>query len=146
MWCVDADNMRSTYIGAVESAGWTVLIQLWAGSIALDRRLMHSLSRGSELVVVHRNLHATDYFIYVVDGEQITWFDQLCPQARSGSDPDRLVEKMRGVGLDPDHDWSEPGIDATFPRSFALAKRITGFPFSRAMLDSRFLAAVIRDK
>jgi hypothetical protein len=145
MWCVDSDNMRSSYVGAIETAGWTVLIQLWAGSIGLDRGLMRNLSRESELVVVHRNLHASDYFIYVVDGEQITWFDQLCPQARAGSDPDRLVEEMREVGLDPDHDWEGPGIDGTFPRSFALAKRITGFPFSKAMLDMRFLAAVIRN-
>ncbi|SDJ93169.1 DUF6461 domain-containing protein [Nonomuraea jiangxiensis] len=145
MWCVDSDNMRSTYVGAIETAGWTVLIQLWAGSIGLDNRLMRSLSRESEVVVVHRNLHASDYFIYAVDGEQITWFDQLRPHARTGIDPDRLVEEMREVGLDPDHDWEGPGIDATFPRSFALAKRITGFPFSKAMLAPRFLAAVIRN-
>ncbi|MFB4269130.1 DUF6461 domain-containing protein [Nonomuraea sp. GTA35] len=66
-------------------------------------------------------------------------------QARAGPDPDRLVEEMRKVGLDPDHDWEGPGIDGTFPRSFALAKRITGFPFSKAMLEMRFLAAVIKN-
>ncbi|GAA2210312.1 hypothetical protein GCM10009850_057710 [Nonomuraea monospora] len=143
MWCIDADNFRSSYVGAIEAGGWTVLIQLWGGSIGLDRRSMRSLSLDGELVVVHRNLHASDYFIYAVDGEQVTWFDQLGPHARTGSDPDRLVKEMREVGLDPDHDWEGPGIDSTFPRSFALTKRITGVSFSKAMLDSRILAAVI---
>lgn len=146
MWWIDTDNLRSTYVGAIETHGWTVLIQLWAGSIVMDRHLMRDLSRESELVVVHRNIHATDYFCYVVDGEEVTWFDPLCPQTRAGSDPDRLVREMREVGLDPEHDWDGPGIDGMFPRCFALAKRITGLTFCRAMLDSPLVAAVIKGR
>ncbi|MFC4112627.1 DUF6461 domain-containing protein [Nonomuraea zeae] len=74
MECVDSDNMRSTYVGAVAAGGWTVLIQLWAGSIGLDRGLMRRLSQGTEVVSVS----------------------------------------------------------------------LTGFPFSRSLLDMRFLAAPIR--
>jgi hypothetical protein len=143
---IDADNMRSSYVGALETAGWTVLVQLWTGSIGLDRHLLRDLSLGTEVVSIYRNLHADDYFIYAVDGEQITDFNQLAPHARAGSDPDRLVDEMREVGLDPDHDWEGPGVHAPFQRSFALAKKITGFSFSKDMLDMRFLASVVRDR
>ncbi|GAA3626197.1 hypothetical protein GCM10022419_134650 [Nonomuraea rosea] len=143
MECIDADNLRSSYVGALETAGWTVLVQLWAGSIDFDRHLLPSLSQGTEVVAIDRNLHAHDYFTYAVDGERITHFNQLSPYARMGSDPDRLVGEMREVGLDPDQDWDGPGVHAPFQRSFALAKKITGFSFSKSMLDMRFLAAVI---
>jgi hypothetical protein len=51
-----------------------------------------------------------------------------------------LVEKMREVGLDPDHDIDGPGIDHPIERSFALASEITGLPFSD-MVNLRFLGA-----
>ncbi|WP_371825785.1 DUF6461 domain-containing protein [Nonomuraea turcica] len=33
----------------------------------------------------------------------------MLPDARSGSDPDRFIENMRDVGLDPNHDIDGPG-------------------------------------
>ncbi|TMR99348.1 DUF6461 domain-containing protein [Nonomuraea basaltis] len=141
MTYIDSDNMRTSYVGALETNGWTVLIQLWTGSIGLNRLLLRSLSQSTEVVSIHRNLHATDYFVYAVDSEEVIRFDQLVPDTRWGSDPDRLVSEMREVGLS----WEGPGIDAPFPRSFALAKKITGFSFSEDMLSARFLGAAIRD-
>jgi hypothetical protein len=146
MKCIDSDNMRTSYVGALETDGWTVLIQFWAGSIAVDHHLLIRLSQATEVVSINRNIHATDYFIYAADGELITWFDLLGPDARAGSDPDRLVDMMREVGLDPDLDWEGPGLNATFPRSFSLARKITGFPFSKGILDMRLLGAVINSK
>lgn len=139
---IDSDNMRTSYVGALEVNGWTVLIQLWTGSIGLNELLLRSLSQSTEVVSIYRNLHASDYFVYAVDGEQITCFDQLVPGTRWGSDPDRLAGKMREVGLS----WEGPGGDAPFPRSFALAKRITGLSFSEDMLSTRFLGAAVRDR
>ncbi|GAA4507604.1 DUF6461 domain-containing protein [Nonomuraea ferruginea] len=138
---IDSDNMRTSYVGALEMNGWTVLIQLWTGSIGLNKRLLRSLSQATEVVSIYRNLHATDYFVYAVDSEEVTSFDQLVPDTRWGSDPDRLASEMREVGLS----WEGPGIDAPFPRSFALAKKITGFSFSEDMLSTPFLGAAIRD-
>ncbi|MDP9866398.1 MULTISPECIES: DUF6461 domain-containing protein [Streptosporangium] len=144
---IDSDNMRTSYVGALEMKGWTVLIQLWTGSIGLNRLLLRSLSRSTEVVSIHRNVHATDYFVYAIDGEQVTCFDQLVPDTRWGSDPDRLVSKMREVGLS----WEGPGVGApfprpSFPRSFTLAKKITGFSFSEDILNTRFLGAAVRDR
>ncbi|MGI5493125.1 DUF6461 domain-containing protein [Microtetraspora malaysiensis] len=138
---IDSENMCTSYVGALETNGWTVLIQLWTGSIGLNRLQLRGLSQSTEVVSISRNLHATDYFVYAVDSEEITCFDQLVPDTRWGGDPDRLVSEMREVGLS----WEGPGIDAPFPRSFALAKKITGFSFSEDMLSTRFLGAAIRD-
>ncbi|MER5319506.1 DUF6461 domain-containing protein [Streptosporangium roseum] len=147
MKCIDSDDrMRTSYVGALETDGWTVLIQLWTVSTVLNRPKLRRLSQATEVVSVDRNVHATDHFVYAVDGKLITRFDQLAPQARAGSDPDRLVDMMREVGLDPDLDWEGPGLNATFPRSFALARKITGFPFSKDMLDMRLLGAVINSE
>ncbi len=143
MKCVDSDNMRTSYVGALETGGWTVLIQLWTVSIALSRPLLSSLSQATEVVSIHRNVHATDYFVYVADGNLITQFDLLAPYARAGSDPDRLAHMMREVGLDPNLDWKGPGVRASFPRAFALARKITSLSFSQDKLEMRLLGAEI---
>lgn len=139
---IDSDNMRTSYVGALEVNSWAVLIQLWTGAIGLNRLLLRGLSQSTEVVSIYRNVHATDYFAYAVDSEEVTCFDQLVPDTRWGSDPDRLVSKMREVGLS----WEGPDIDAPFPRSFALARKITGFSFSEDMLSARFLGAAVRDR
>jgi hypothetical protein len=147
MKCIDSDDtMRTSYIGALETDGWIVLIQLWTGSIAINRPLLRRLSQATEVVSINRNIHATDFFVHTADGELVTWFDLLGPYARTGSDPDRLVDMMREVGLDPDLDREGPCMNAAFPCSFALARKITGFPFSKDMLAMRLLGAVINSK
>ncbi|MEU4829936.1 DUF6461 domain-containing protein [Streptosporangium sp. NPDC023615] len=97
-------------------------------------------------------MHASDFFVYAADGEVVTWFDLSGPDARAGSDPDRFVAMMREVGLDPaldpclepdtDPEYPPPLCDE-FPRSFALARKITGFSFSREMLGMRLLGTVV---
>ncbi|MEV3987162.1 DUF6461 domain-containing protein [Nonomuraea sp. NPDC049758] len=143
--CIDADDLRSDYVGALETAGWTVLVQLWTGSGAFNC-LLPALSQGTEVVSISRNLHADDSFTYAIDGEEITCFNQLSPHARMGSEPDRLFLEMWEVGLDPNHEWEGPGLHAPFQRSFALAKKLTGVAFSQSMLEMRFLASVIRNE
>ncbi|ACZ86083.1 DUF6461 domain-containing protein [Streptosporangium roseum] len=65
-------------------------------------------------------IHASDYCVYAIDGEQVTCFDQSVPGTRRGSDPDRLVSKMREVGLSGEG----PGINTPFPRSFGQATTV----------------------
>jgi hypothetical protein len=154
MTCTDSDDMHTGYAGTLEMDGWTVLIQLWWASIAVDRHLPIRLSQATEVVSINRNIHASDFFVYAADGALATWFDLLGPDARAGSDPDRLVAMTREVGLDPDLDpdldldvdLEDPDLGTEFPRSFALAREITGLPFSQDMLDMRFLGAVINSK
>ncbi|MBB4917011.1 DUF6461 domain-containing protein [Streptosporangium saharense] len=143
MRCFDSGVPRASYAGALEADGWSVLIQLWTGSIAVDFSLVKQFSQGTEVVSINRNIHATDYFVYAANGELVTWFDLLGPDACGGSEPDRLTGMMREVGLDPELDEDSPDLKAGFPRAFALAEKITGFPFTGKMLDTHLLGAVI---
>ncbi|MGV9325646.1 DUF6461 domain-containing protein [Streptosporangium sandarakinum] len=130
------------YIGAAKIGDWTLVIEPGGWKIAADPDIYGPVSRGTEVVSVCRHDHASDSFAYIVDGEPVVWFDPMLPDARSGNDPDRFVKEMREVGLDPEHDIDDdPRIDFAIGRSFALAGRITGLPFSPEMLELRFLGA-----
>ncbi|TMR18640.1 hypothetical protein ETD86_21480 [Nonomuraea turkmeniaca] len=129
------------YIGAARVGDWTVVIEPGGWQIAVDSETYARVSRGTGVVSVCRHDYASDTFAYIVDGTPVVWFDPMLPDERSGSDPDRFVEKMREVGLDPNHDINGPGIDHPIERSFALASSITGLPFSPDMLNLRFLGA-----
>ena len=122
------------------TATWPSLTTL--GSIVKpDSEIRARISQGTEVVSVCRHDYASDTFAHEIDGKTITWFNPVDPSSRSGSDPDRLVDAMRDVGLDPDHTFEGPSIDYPIPSSFALASRITGLPFSQDMLNLRFLGA-----
>ncbi|GAA3465756.1 DUF6461 domain-containing protein [Nonomuraea roseola] len=139
-----AESMRADaagYIGAVKIGDWTVVIEPGGWQIAVDSKIGARVSRGAEVVSVCSHDFASDTFAYIVDGTPVVWFDPMFPDERSGSDPDRFIEEMRQVGLDPDHDIDGPGIDFPIPSSFALASKITGLPFSPDMLGLRFLGA-----
>ncbi|MEV4165615.1 DUF6461 domain-containing protein [Nonomuraea dietziae] len=129
------------YIGAAKVGDWAVVIEPGGWKIAVDSDIYTRVSRGTEVVSVCRHDYAEDTFAYIVDGTPVVWFDPIFPAERSGGDPDRFVQEMREVGLDPDHDIDGPGIEHPIERSFALASRITGLPFSPDMLDLRFLGA-----
>ncbi|GAA3430006.1 DUF6461 domain-containing protein [Streptosporangium sandarakinum] len=130
------------YIGAAKIGDWTLVIEPGGWKLAVDPDIYGPVSRGTEVVSVCRHDYASDSFAYIVDGEPVVWFDPMLPDARSGNDPDRFVKEMRDVGLDPEHDIDDdPRIDVPIGRSFALAGRITGLPFSPEMLELRFLGA-----
>ncbi|MEV4010850.1 DUF6461 domain-containing protein [Nonomuraea angiospora] len=129
------------YIGAARVGAWTVVIEPGGWQIAVDSEISARVSRGTEVVSVCRHDYAFNTFAYIVDGTPVVWFDPMFPDERSGSDPDRFVEKMRAVGLDPNHDIDGPGIDHPIESSFALASSVTGLLFSPDMPNLRFLGA-----
>ncbi|MEV4116681.1 DUF6461 domain-containing protein [Nonomuraea sp. NPDC049695] len=129
------------YIGAAEVQGWTLVIEPGGWQLAADDDVRTCVSRGAEVVSVCRHDYAADTFVHEIDGETIVCFDPMAPQHRSGSDLDRFTDAMRDVGLNPDHPSDGPGIEFPIPRAFALASRIIGVPFTREMLDLRFLGA-----
>ncbi|WP_030455104.1 DUF6461 domain-containing protein [Herbidospora cretacea] len=150
MTALDLDY--TSYAGALQKDGWTIVIELWSTAIPVHPPLLHRLSQGTEVVSINRNVHASDYFSHSSDGDLATWFDLLGPDVRMGTAPDRLADLMRDVGLDPDLDryadededeeyLDDPYIGTEFPRAFALAKRITGFPFTRDLLDGPLVGA-----
>ncbi|SNT45492.1 hypothetical protein SAMN05216276_104514 [Streptosporangium subroseum] len=131
------------YIGAAKIGDWTLVIEPGGWQIAGDSEIGGRVSRGTEVVSVCCHEYASDTFAYLVGGEPVVWFDPMLPDARSGSDPDRFVEEMREAGLDPEYDIDDDDSHIDFPmeRSFALASRITGLPFSPEMLKLRFVGA-----
>ncbi|GII00560.1 DUF6461 domain-containing protein [Planobispora takensis] len=141
-----SDNFRSSYVGALEKDGWTILIQFWTGSLTTDEHLLRSLSRATEVVSVYRNVQASDCFSYTVDGELVTFFDQLAPYARRGSAPDRLLDTMREVGLDLGPSRETPIAHNPFPQCFALAKKITGISFTEDTVNTPLLGAAVRNR
>ncbi len=141
-----AESMRDDaagYIGAAKIGDWTVVVEPGGWQIAVDSEIYTPVSRGTEVVSVCRHDYASDTFAYIVDGEPVVLFDPMLPDERSGSDPDRFVMEMREAGLDPDHDIDVDDAHIDFPmeRSFALASRVTGLPFSPEILELRFLGA-----
>ncbi|MEV0595705.1 DUF6461 domain-containing protein [Nonomuraea cavernae] len=143
---LSVESMRDDaagHIGAAKVGDWTLAIEPGGWQMAVDPEIMARVSQGTEVVSVCRHDYASDTFAYIVDGKPVVWFDPTLPDARSGSAPDRFVTEMREVGLDPEYDLDDDSAAIDFPmeRSFALASRITGFPFSPAMLELRFLGA-----
>ncbi|GAA3128109.1 DUF6461 domain-containing protein [Streptosporangium carneum] len=131
------------YIGAAKVGDWTLVIEPGGWQLAVDPDIYAPVSRGIEVVSVCRHNYASDSFAYIVDGEPVVHFDPMRPYDRSGSDPDRFVKEMSEVGLDPerDVDVDDSPVESPMERSFALASRITGLPFSPEMLELRFLGA-----
>ncbi|MEV5888010.1 DUF6461 domain-containing protein [Nonomuraea fuscirosea] len=139
-----AESMRADaagYIGAARVGDWTVVIEPGGWMMAVADEVYAPVSRGTEVVSVCRHDYAQDTFAYIVDSAPVVWFDPMYPEERSGSDPDRLVPKMREVGLDPDHDLDGPSIDHPLESSFALASDITGLSYSTDLRSLRFLGA-----
>ncbi|MFC4895763.1 DUF6461 domain-containing protein [Streptosporangium amethystogenes subsp. fukuiense] len=134
------------YIGAVEVGGWTLIVEpLGWGAAGPDARAR--ISRGTEIVVITRHDYSRQEFIHEIDGETITYFDLIAPELRWGSDPNRWVDAMREVGLDPDHDDSTgPHPEFAFANVFALASKVTGVRFSADMLARSFLGAETNEK
>ncbi|GAA1615567.1 hypothetical protein GCM10009733_009840 [Nonomuraea maheshkhaliensis] len=141
---LSAESMRDDaagYIGAARVGDWTVVIEPGGWMMAVATEIYNPVSRGTEVVAVCGHEYAQDTFAYIVDGAPVVWFDPMYPEERSGSDPDRLVTKMRAVGLDPDHDIDGPGIEHPMERSFALASDITGLPLATDLRELRYLGA-----
>ncbi|MEV0422609.1 DUF6461 domain-containing protein [Streptosporangium canum] len=128
-------------IGTAKIGDWTLVVEPGGWQLAVDPEIQARVGQGTEIVSVSRHDYASDIFAYIVDGEPVVQFEPVLPDDRSGTDPDRLIEEMRKVGLDPDHDIDGPLIESTIERSFALASRITGLRFSPELLKLCFPAA-----
>ena len=130
--------------------GWIVLVEVfgWKAWEALQ-----VLSAETEAVSVRRNDHATDSFAYAIDGKLVTSFDPMSPESRWGSDPNRLVDLMREVGLEPAY---EPSLEddeedeqneavrlnrPTLDGALMLAARLTGVVLTPEVLSGPLLGA-----
>ena len=121
-------------VAAVEGMGGA-----WAMGLATDScigvfdELMVPLSAGCRMITHGRNVNAVDLFRWYEDGELRTHFEPLFPTDRMGSDPDALVEEMRGAGFNLS---DQPGHEGHTAATFALAERLTGVRVTEALLST----------
>ncbi|WP_433443240.1 DUF6461 domain-containing protein [Nonomuraea sp. CA-141351] len=116
---------RTVLAGRLE--GWAVLIER-NGSEATEPDAVRALSAGTDLVSVSRHDYATDLFVYAVDGDRLTSFDPRKPAWRYGSDPDRLLGKMRDVGVSG---------------ALMLAAQLSGVVLTREVLNGPLVGGVV---
>jgi Family of unknown function (DUF6461) len=109
---------------ALNLGDWTVLIEPdgFQGGLAGP---LAALSRGTEAVSVQRHDYADHGFSYAVDGTLVTGFEPTWPDQRWGSEPDRLLGRMRAVGLDPDAE-EDDHVPSAYVPALLLAGLITG--------------------
>ncbi|WP_204017909.1 DUF6461 domain-containing protein [Sphaerimonospora thailandensis] len=75
------------------------------------------LSKGTVAASVFFNVNLDQNFVYAEDGVVTTQFEPDQPDARSGSDPDRLLEQMRTLDMETDSDLN---------KAAELAESVTG--------------------
>jgi hypothetical protein len=100
-------------------------------------------SQNIEAVSVLRHDYASAHFAYAIDGTIITSFEPGYPAVSQmhGSDPQRLHEDMRLVGLRPPTDEDDNTWEDAVARAVLLAQRITGVAVPRRPLRSARLSA-----
>ncbi|MFI0352854.1 DUF6461 domain-containing protein [Actinomadura sp. 9N407] len=112
---------------ALNLGTWTVLIEP-DGCLGSLTGPLTALSRGTEAVSVQRHEYDEHAFRYAVDGTLVTGFEPTWPHHRWGSEPDRLLGKMRVAGLDPDtkDDAEDDYVSSPYVPALLLAGLITG--------------------
>ncbi|MED7924567.1 DUF6461 domain-containing protein [Nonomuraea sp. LP-02] len=142
------------HVGVFQEGEWSVAVEPIGWMVTLHE-VLPRLSRGCEVVAVTRHDYAAEHsFEYAVDGESVTGYRLRHPHDRYGSDPDRLNDHMRELGMAlemPEGDdaacdavW-QLNYDTAVPRAFALAARITGVSFTPDLLDRPMLVGPVVD-
>ncbi|GIH46503.1 hypothetical protein SAMN05421833_112205 [Microbispora rosea] len=136
------------YVGITRIGDWSVAIEPCGRHTALGENLAR-LAQGCEAVAVGRHDYAEHGFLYAVDGEIVTAFTPHAPVNRWGSDPDRLKEPMRRVGLPLTATTGKAAWDTRWddalPKAFALAAMITGVTLTPNSFDGPLLVASITE-
>ncbi|MEN3538738.1 DUF6461 domain-containing protein [Microbispora sp. ZYX-F-249] len=136
------------YVGVTRIGEWSVMIELCGWHTCLGENLAR-LSQGCEAVAVGRHDYAEHSFLYAVDGEIVTAFTPHASVNRWGSDPDRLKEPMRRVGLPLTATAGKAAWDVRWddalPKAFALAARITGVTLTADSFAGPLLVASVSE-
>ncbi|RKT08239.1 hypothetical protein BX286_6325 [Streptomyces sp. 3211.6] len=134
----------------IELGEWTVAFEE-ERSRGSDPSLLGQLSLGTEAVSIHTNVLAHYRFRYAADGQTLTYFDALSPHTRHGTEPDRFVDAMRLIGLDPDIppdleelDDDPQYVEYTLPMLLALTEHVTAIRLKPEFLDTALTAVTGR--
>lgn len=138
------------HVGVFPAGEWSVAIEP-CGFWATDRDVLADLSRGCEVLAITRHDYATHSLAYAIDSTLVTAHELQVPHIRWGSDPDRLNDYMRELGMvldssDNEIDWDAVGninYNIAVPRAFALAAKVTGVSFTPVMLNQPLLVGPI---
>ncbi|MEV6276811.1 DUF6461 domain-containing protein [Nocardia sp. NPDC051832] len=142
-------------VGVWQAGEWSVAIEPF-GWMATLPDVLAELSRDCEVVAITHHAYAEDCFMYAIDGTLVTGYKPLsCPHIRFGSEPDRLYEFMRELGMpldmeEEEHEWDWDDDDddyfAALPRAFALTAQLTQVRFTPEMLDRAMLVGPVAFK
>ncbi|WP_182905158.1 DUF6461 domain-containing protein [Microbispora sp. H13382] len=136
------------HVGVTRIGEWSVMVELCGWHTTLGENLAR-LSQGCEAVAVGRHDYAEHSFLYAVDGEIVTAFTPHASVNRRGSDPDRLKEPMRRVGLPLTATAGKAAWDVRWddalPKAFALAARITGVTLAADSFAGPLLVASVTE-
>lgn len=123
--------------------GWALIAEI-NGYVGVTERLIGPMAPGRTIVSHFRNINAAYRFHWWRDGWLVVDFDLLFPMERFGSDPDAVVDDIRGVGVpldEPPEDFAAVDLGAA---GFALAERITGVVCTPELFErSDFLVAAV---
>lgn len=128
-------------ITVTQVGNWAVAVEEdgWRG--ADSRRLANLSDGGGEAVAVMRHDYAARHYLaYAVDGVLVTDIDPTFPHNRRGSDPDRLNDHLRDLGIDPE---AADQIDNPIEAALAIAARVTGVVLTQRHLRRPILGAAI---
>ncbi|MFB9890819.1 DUF6461 domain-containing protein [Planobispora takensis] len=131
----------SQIITVARIGNWTVAVEEdgWRG--ADSGRLARLSDEGGEAVAVMRHDYAARHHLaHAADGTLITDIDPTFPYHRQGSDPDRLNDHLRNLGIDPD---ATDQIDNPIEAALAIAARVTGVVLTQRHLRRPLLGAAI---
>ncbi|WP_306362101.1 DUF6461 domain-containing protein [Nocardia sp. CC227C] len=138
------------HVGVFPAGEWSVAIEP-CGFWATDSDVLADLSRGCAVLAITRHDYARHSLAYAIDSTLVTAHALEIPHIRWGTDPDRLNDYMRELGMvldssDNEIDWDAAGnttYNILVPRAFALAAKVTGVSFTPDMLNEPLLVGPI---
>ncbi|MEU4508696.1 DUF6461 domain-containing protein [Nonomuraea wenchangensis] len=96
------------------------------GRAGILREVVHTLSRGTSIASVERNVNYHSHFVHAVDGHVVERLVPMYAHWGDSTDPERLKRDLEELGMlwdfDPDPDAFPPYIEG----ALALAERRTG--------------------
>ncbi|MFI9840369.1 DUF6461 domain-containing protein [Nonomuraea sp. NPDC051941] len=90
-------------IAAFEVDGGVVLAEPNGYAATLDE-VIARLSKDTVAATVFYNVNLDQQFVYAEGGVVVTAFEPDQPDSRAGSDPDRLLPRMRELGMETESD------------------------------------------
>jgi Family of unknown function (DUF6461)/Transposase domain (DUF772) len=124
----------SLLVAATVMDGWTLAVEP-NGFQGVTDEIVTTLSRGTKVVSLFRNMNALTRFCWAEDGKVRLSFDLLFPTWREGSDAHGLVDAMRQVGFDL-RDGLDSDCEQYIEAAFALMEHVTGIRLTPEGLDS----------